>query len=54
MYEYKTSDAGILFTGLSNYKSEVEKDVKIEELPVSLKDHFTKTIKRIDEILEEI
>ena len=61
MYVYKLSDSGILFTGLSNYRAALVKDLPAIQnatkygkgYEMLLEDH-KKTIKRIDEILEEL
>ena len=58
---WKPGDDGILFTGLSNYKETLEKDIKLLEpqkdknagCRMVLQSH-RKTIERIDEILEQI
>lgn len=61
MYTPKPTDSGILYTGLSNYREELEKDLPVlhnaikynESYKVLIEGH-KKTIKRINEILEEL
>lgn len=61
MYEPKNEDNGILWTALSNYQNELEKDIPVIENAIkynksfkSLLDNHKRTIKRINEILEEL
>lgn len=61
MYTPKPTDSGILFTGLSSYRAALEKNlpaihnaIKYSENFKWLVEHHEKTIKRIDEILEEL
>lgn len=61
MYVPKQGDEGILFTGLSNYREELEKDLPILQNALKYNESFKviidghkKTINRINEILEEI
>lgn len=61
MYTPKPTDSGILYTGLSIYREELEKDlpklqnaIKYNKSFKTLVEGIKKTIKRIDEILEEL
>lgn len=61
MYTPKPTDRGILYTGLSNYRAALEKDlpaihnaIKYNKSFETLLENHKKTIKRIDEILEEL
>lgn len=61
MYTFKPTDSGILYTGLCNYRAALVKDlptiqnaIKYNKSFEMLLEHHKKTIKRIDEILEEI
>lgn len=58
---WKHGDDAILYTGLSNYMSDLEKEIptikeaiKCNESFKLLLDNHQKTIKRIEEILEEL
>ena len=61
MYTPLPTDSGILYTGLCNYREELEKDLpklhnamKYNESYKILIEGHKKTIKRINEILEEL
>jgi len=61
MYRPKPTDSGILYTALSIYREELEKDLpklhnalKYNKSFKVLIDGHKKTIKRIDEIVEEL
>lgn len=54
MYTYQTKDSGILFTALSYFKAQLEKDLKIDGLRLEIVQEFTQTIERIQQILEEL
>lgn len=54
MYTYQTKDCGLLFTALSNYKAQLENDLKIDGLPLAIVQEFTRTIERTQQILEEL
>lgn len=61
MYKPKNEDSGILWTALSNYLNELEKDIPVIENAMKynesfkgLLDNHKRTIKRINEILEEL
>lgn len=54
MYTYESKDCGLLFTALSNYKAQLENELKIEGLPQAIVQEFTRTIKRTQQILEEL
>lgn len=61
MYTPKRTDSGILYTGLSSYREELKKDLpklqnalKYNKSYKVLVEGHKKTIKRIDEILEEL
>ena len=58
---WKHGDDAILYTGLSNYMSDLEKDIPTIEETIKCNESFKlllnnhqKTIKRIKEILEEL
>ena len=54
MYKYETKDCGLLFTALSNYKAQLENDLKIDGLPLAIVQEFNRTIERINQILEDL
>lgn len=61
MYTPIPTDSGILYTGLSIYREELKKDlpklqnaIKYNKSFKTLVEGHKKTIKRIDEILEEL
>lgn len=54
MYTYQTKDCGLLFTALSNYKAQLESDLKIKDLPLAIVQEFTRTIERIQQIKEDL
>ena len=61
MYEPKNEDSGILWCALTNYLNALEKDIPVIEDAIKYNDAFKglldnhkRTIKRINEILEEL
>lgn len=54
MYTYETKDCEILFNALTNYKEELEEEMKNDKLPLESMQYNTQEIERIQQILEEL